>query len=167
MGVYALREISRRNYDSAWRVKPWGHCHNSWGIFLIDRKCPYINKFITWGSCKMNTDRDTDGLFSSALPLTCSDSALSRSLYTTYEMGKPWDERRQTAHLNHLVFISLQQRPVREPCHHLYACTNVLRISITPLLRALRPCYECDHSCAVWFTQNSTCAVPLILWLPK
>ena len=35
----------------------------------------------------MNADQNVDGLFSSALPLTRSDSTLSRNLSTMYEMG--------------------------------------------------------------------------------
>ena len=169
MGVYALGERSRRNYDTARGAKPRGRYHNSWGIFLLARTCPCINEFITRGSRKMNADRDADGLFSSALPLTRSDSALSRSLFTTYEMGKPWDKRRRTVHLNRLVSNSLQQLPFQEPRYHFYAGTNLLRawpailcasrpcyehhapaMSITPLLWTSRPCYERDHSCAAW-----------------
>ena len=104
MGMYALQEISRRNYDSARE------------IFLIARTCPCINKFITRGNRKMNVDQDGDELFSSALPLTRSDSALYRSLSTTYEMGKPWDKHGRTAHLNRLVSNFLQQRPVLVSC---------------------------------------------------
>ena len=75
----------------------------------------------------MNADQDADGLFSSALPLTHSDRALSRSLSTTYEIEKPWDKRRRKAHLNRLVSNSLQQRPDQEPRHHFYTCTSVLQ----------------------------------------
>ena len=73
MGVYVLWEISRRNYDSAQGALPLGRYHNSWGIFLIARTCPYINEFITRGNRKINVDRDADGLFSSTLPLTRSE----------------------------------------------------------------------------------------------
>ena len=97
-------------------------------VFLIARTCPLINKFITRGNRKMNADRDVDGLFLSALPLTRSANPLSRSLSTTYEKGKPWDKCQQTAHLNHVVSNSLQQRPVEEPGHHFYACTNMLQV---------------------------------------
>ena len=31
-----------------------------WGIFLVARKFPYINEFITQGSRKMNADQDAD-----------------------------------------------------------------------------------------------------------
>ena len=89
MGVYALREVSRRNYDSAQGAKPQERYHNSWGIFLVARTYPCTNEFITRITRKMNADRDADGLFSSVLPLTRSNNALSKSLSTTYEMGKP------------------------------------------------------------------------------
>ena len=71
----------------------------------------------------MNADQDADGLFSSALPVAHPVQGLS----TMYEMGKPWDKHRQTAHLNRLVSNSLQQYPVQEPRRHFYACMNTLR----------------------------------------
>ena len=85
----------------------------------------------------------------------------SRSLSTTYEMGKPWDKHLRTAHLNCLVSNLLQQHYVQEPCRHFYACTKCYKrklpcyehdcpcyerhtpvMSITPLLWVARPCYE-------------------------
>ena len=157
--MYSLREISRRNYDSALGALPWGRYHNSWGVFLVVHTCPCINRFITRGNRKMNTDRDADGLFSSALFLTRSDSAMSRSLSTTYEMGKPWDKHQRTAHhhtpmdrTSHGVFYLWASRPCYE--HHAPV------ISVTLLLRAW------PLVCRV-VTQNSTCTVPFILWLPE
>ena len=169
MGVYALWEISRRNYDSPRGAKPLKCYHNSWGIFLAACTCPYINEFITRGNRKINADRDADGLFSTAPPLTGSDSALSRSLPTMYEIGKPWDKRWQTAHLNHLVSNLHQQRPVQEPRRHFYTCTKFYEHN--------RPCYERDRPCckhrapvtSLWrmATPSNACAVPFILWLPE
>ena len=163
MGVYTLREISRRNYDSARGASPLGRYHNSWGIFLVARTCPHINEFITQGNRKMNADRDADRLFSSALPLTRSNSALSRSLSTTYEMGKPWDKRRRTVHLHPPC---LQLAPTASclgdspPFFRMYERDTIVTdhvtsvtapvMSITPLLWASRSCYERDHSCAAW-----------------
>ena len=108
----------------------------------------------------MNADWDADRLFS---------SALSRSLSTTYEMGKPWDKRQQTPHPNRLVSNSLQQRPVQEPHHHFLhmyervasvtgRVTNVTTpvMSITPLLWASHPSNECHallRACGVWLLQ--------------
>ena len=69
---------------------------------------------------------NADELLSSALPLTRSDSTLSRSLSTMDEIGKPWGKRQRTAYLNHPVSNSLQQHPVQEPLHHSYTCKNVL-----------------------------------------
>ena len=129
MGLYALREISRRNYDSARRKKHLGRCNNLWEIFLIASTCPhmYIMELFTRGNRRMNAHRDADGLFPSALLLTRSDCDLSRSVFITYKMGKPWDKRQRTAHLNRLVSKSLKQCPVQEPrcyfyrlCHHFY-----------------------------------------------
>ena len=121
MGVHALREISQWNYDSALGALLCGRYHNSWGIFLIVHTCPCINNSITRGNHKMNADRDADGLFSSALPLTRSDRALSRSLSTTYEMGKLWDKHRRPAHhhtpmdhTSHGVFYLWASRPCYE-----------------------------------------------------
>ena len=50
--------------------------------------CPCINEFISQGNRKMNADRDVDRMFSNALSLTRFNNALSRSLSTTYEIGK-------------------------------------------------------------------------------
>ena len=127
------------NYDRAWGAKPWGHYHNSLWIFLVARTCPYINTFITQRNSKMNPDRDADGLFSSALPLTCSDSSLSSSLSTMYEKGKPRDKRWWTAHLNLLVSNSLQQHPVQEP--------PAIFTHVQMCYKHNRPCYECDRPC--------------------
>ena len=150
MGVYELQEISRSNYDSAQGVKPPGCYHNFWGIFLVVRTSPCINEFITQGNHKMNADRDADGLFSSALPRTCSNSALSRSVSTTYKMGKPWDKCRRTAHLNRLVSNSLQQHPVQEPHHHFYACTR----PVAGWKKTVRPLWISESACEVR-VQNS------------
>ena len=177
MGVYTLREISRRNYDSDWGAKPQGHNHNSWGIFLVVRTCPYINEFITWGNHKMNADWDADGLFSSALPLTCSDSALSKS------PCRRWESHEINANRPH---ISTALSPT---------CSNsVLSRSLAVIFTHVQTCYECNWPCYKrdhpWYehhapvtsvtpllrawplmchmvTQNSTCAVPFILWLPS
>ena len=140
MGVHTLREISRRNYDCARGTKPQGCNHNFWGIFLVARTCLRINEFVTRGNRKMNAERDADGLFSNALPLTRSNSALSRSLFSTYEMGKPWNKHCLTVHFIRLVSKSLQQCSVQEPrCHFAHVRTFCERN---------RPCYE-HHTLAL------------------
>ena len=154
-GVYTLWEVSRRNNDSSQGANPLRRYHNSWGIFPIARTCPYINKFIIRGNCKINTDRDADGLFSNLLSLTRYNRALSRNLSTTYEMGKPRNKCWQTAYLNHLAST-------------LAACTN--------MLQAWLPCYE-HHTTvtsvhpvrSLWHvaTPNNAHTVPFILWLPE
>ena len=106
--------------------------HNSWGIFLVARTSPYINEFITQGNRKMNADRDGDEQFSSALPLTRSNRALSRSLFTMYKMGKPWDKRQQTAH-------STASSPT---------CSNsVLSRSLTTIFMCVQTCYKRNRQC--------------------
>ena len=180
-GKYPLGIIlwSLRNYDSAIGTSPLRRYHSSWGIFLVSRTCPYLTEFITEGNRKMNTDWDADGLLSSTLPLTRSDSSLFSNLSTKYEMGKPWDKCQWTAHLNRLVSNSLQQRPIQEPHRHF--------THVRMFYECNCPCYERDHPCyehhtpvtsvmpllRAWplvcrvVTQNSTCAVPFILRLPK
>ena len=115
----------------------YGKYYNSWEIFFVRCTYPYINEFITEGNSKINADWDADRLFSSALSLTRSDTTLSRSLSTTYEIWKPWDKRWRTTHLKHLVSNSLQQHPVQEHRCHFYACTNMLEHS--------QPWYERDR----------------------
>ena len=46
MGMYTLREIFLRNYDSALGASPLGDYHNSFMKFFITRTRPYINKYI-------------------------------------------------------------------------------------------------------------------------
>ena len=49
MGMYALREISLRNYDSALEASPLGRYHNSFMIFFVAHTPPYINNYLLQG----------------------------------------------------------------------------------------------------------------------
>ena len=47
MDMYALREISLRNYDSALGASLLGHCHNSFVKYPVAHTCPYINNYVS------------------------------------------------------------------------------------------------------------------------
>ena len=55
MYVYALREVSLRNYDSALGASPLGSYHNSFVMFPIVRTRPYINNYIIYPKEVVNT----------------------------------------------------------------------------------------------------------------
>ena len=46
MGMYGIREISLRNYDSTFGASPLGRYHISFVIFPIPRTRPYINNYM-------------------------------------------------------------------------------------------------------------------------
>ena len=52
MGMYTLREIFQRIYDSARGVKILKCYNNSFMIFLVACRFPCINKFMTWGTVR-------------------------------------------------------------------------------------------------------------------
>ena len=129
MGVYTLQEISRKNYHGALGASPRRCYHNPWGMFLVARTCPCINKFITHRNHKMN--ERWLRRWQTVLKRSTSNSLRQRPIqvpgHYVRNGGKPWDKQRWTAHLNRLVSNLLQQCFVQEPRHHFYACTDVLR----------------------------------------